>query len=122
VGAHNPKAVIDVSIIRVVPVADGGAEIVFIVIERATAQHANATACARNTAVRLLLVAYQLILAAQLTLSRKNISPSDPNQSRLSFQDSGLRIPEFQKLRNQNQWGRAQPESRNRRADHPGCS
>jgi hypothetical protein len=41
---------------RVVPVAASGAKVVVIVVERAAAQHANASACARNAAARPLLL------------------------------------------------------------------
>jgi len=47
VGANKPKPKVVVTIVRFVPVADGGAEVIFIVVERPAPHHANATICAR---------------------------------------------------------------------------
>jgi hypothetical protein len=58
VGAHNPKTDVVVSIVRVVPVAEGGAQVVFIVVVAPAAQHANASACARITTARLLVLPF----------------------------------------------------------------
>jgi hypothetical protein len=56
VGAHNPKTDVVVPVVRVVPVAHARARVVFMVVERAAAQHANASACARNAAILPLLL------------------------------------------------------------------
>lgn len=38
-GQHHPKPVVPVPVVRIVPVADGATHVVFIVVERATANH-----------------------------------------------------------------------------------
>jgi hypothetical protein len=50
VGANQPKPVVIVVPVGIVVVAHGGAHVVVFIMIRAAAQHANASACAYNTA------------------------------------------------------------------------
>jgi hypothetical protein len=55
VGAHEPKSVVVVPVVRIVPVTPGGAHVVVLIVERPAPHHANASACACNPAAGPLL-------------------------------------------------------------------
>ena len=46
-GQNNPKTVVSVPVVRIVPVPVGAAQVVLIVVERPAPQHPVSSACAR---------------------------------------------------------------------------